>query len=978
MTIANLRVICCLLLAWTHRSAGETARLLLTDMDDTASAGNEAVEGSDSLRPALEAISRRQRDLAGRPYENYGGLGRYRFEEAKRNGGGSELAPEDLEFLSMDGGQPEDIGYGYQRGSGRYEGSIPMGGSSRLGGREQTAAGARALERLLVEYLEGAREEEEDGPEEEIQDEDVERRSAFRERGAKRLDHSFSGSPLTTAFRERLRTDEGEEGEEGEEDDEERRKRFLAVVKRLEEAEEEEEDDEDGSDADGIERRRRKKSGRNEIRGGDDEDSGYEDDVNKLDAYLDLLEDLWDRYKTENAGKSDSSNCDKDKNEAKEAVKRGRDSSRSRNRGGDGGPSYDYFNSPIGWMGGGAGGYDGFGRRRRAGGLEEDEKLRNLLYAMKSSGYVPRPQFVEEEGVDPEGALYRKREPEPETWFSAREKPRRWMTAGEAEEEAGEFGKGAIETPVYMYGPRQRRFPVAKRAFKRSYVTPQTVAGASAAASSAARIEGPKRRKKEIKTDPKVAEALSHIFGGANKKNATNATEMTKGDTHPKEVEKKEEVKGDDKKKNVQEEKGIKEKSVGRGGEKEVVGDSKTKEGKEVGKKEVKKSIDWSEYFGMDRRRKKSEGESGAEEEEKRRRKKKRDGEDGRTAEEEKLDDWLLNQYYKTLSMSTNAAKRKRGPSDRRRVPYAIARGEEEGGEEGEENGLDNMDGKLRRVEDAIVEEAIKDTGAHEGTPGGRKEAEEVRGRVLSRLAAAYSLEKMRKALGEFKASLQEDEEEDKEGGERISDGHAVKMPGSRRVGEGGEEEGTRDEREEEEEGRGGGGVEGEEQDEEKRKKKKKRDEEEGVFLGPPIAEPMSEGYMGGPRGVDPRENDIGGECPALERLTTNCAGIGDLAGDYQHLFLDLCNWHEVCYICGSATSNRAPVNSCDITFLREVESLCHGHEDCRQSGHRMAVALRALRGRGGKPFHHHQSKSASLCWQHPCLADYLTRRRRR
>jgi hypothetical protein len=63
------------------------------------------------------------------------------------------------------------------------------------------------------------------------------------------------------------------------------------------------------------------------------------------------------------------------------------------------------------------------------------------------------------------------------------------------------------------------------------------------------------------------------------------------------------------------------------------------------------------------------------------------------------------------------------------------------------------MDTKLRNIEEVIVNEAVKYTGAHEGTSD-TKEIQEVKDKVLAHLATAYSLEKMRQALREFKSSL--------------------------------------------------------------------------------------------------------------------------------------------------------------------------------------------------------------------------------
>ncbi|XP_071441379.1 eukaryotic translation initiation factor 5B [Hetaerina americana] len=968
MTKACLWLACSLvLLIWPPRVTGEA---LLSEQEAPEGAGGD----EDSLRPAIEVLSRRQRDLAGRqqPYGNYGpGLLRYHYEPTRRNGDSNNL-----EFLSTaedEGvGQPEDIGYGYQRGYG--------GGGGLPGGRDdgvreqQAAAGARMLENLLRrfwelrEYLDRGKGEGEEGEEAE-RAEDSEKRSAFRERGgetaSKRASGRFVGPPLTgSSFRERLiqeleggGEEEGEGAEEGPDDEEEgRRKRLLAVIKRLEDEDEEGGGEEEGEapeeGGNGLEEEERR---RKRVR--DEEDDSGPAGSSKLAALMDLFENLMEKYEAEKAAEGAGDYGDDKGGEEKRARGRGRKYS-------DGGPTFDHFNSPMGWMGGGGGGggFDGFGRRRRTGG---GGRLRT--YSPPLSRDPPRVWFSEAEAQEVPPEAHRKHE-------FLRRADERWDGEGMEEDDVGlspEDWGAALESGTggsLILPSRQRRFPVAKRSSKRVLLP-------------GAEGERRKRREsgKEAKTDPKVAQVLSQIFesgDGGSKGNETKdaaaankeeESKMKKKSGGPEKKEEKEDKRKrkkagedlakvtpvaaegsdakEDKKKAILK---VKKRREGEGEVAAAVGEPETVKRE---KTEVKKSVDWSQYFGIDRRRKKSGAEHSEKEKGEEDEKRKREGEGGkekekeREGEEEKLDDWLLNQYYKTLAMSTNIVKR--GGPARSRMPHAGVAPAVVEAEETDEGGLDAMDGKLRRVEDAIVEEAIKDTGAHMGGPDGS--AEGVRERVLSRLAAVYSLEKMRKALTEFKANLREEEEDDEQEGEAPALGKGRPMP-----------------------------KEPSDVLEMERDRRRGREGAEGAFMGPPLAaaEPMSEGYMGGRAPMESNEVS-GGECPALERLATNCQGIGDLAGDYQHLFLDLCNWHEVCYICGSSASSNG-ISSCDITFLREVDSLCHGHEGCRQSGRRMAVALRALRGKGGKHLHQHQSKSASVCWQHPCLADYLARRRRR
>lgn len=96
-----------------------------------------------------------------------------------------------------------------------------------------------------------------------------------------------------------------------------------------------------------------------------------------------------------------------------------------------------------------------------------------------------------------------------------------------------------------------------------------------------------------------------------------------------------------------------------------------------------KKSIRWADYFGVDKRKMKSAGYPAV------------------------SDDWLVDQYMKAAygnrySQLYDKPKRLRG---------------------------DDMDSKLRAMEDLIVDQAIKYTGAHEGTTD-PNEMEEVKDQV--------------------------------------------------------------------------------------------------------------------------------------------------------------------------------------------------------------------------------------------------------
>ncbi|KAJ8952537.1 hypothetical protein NQ314_007506, partial [Rhamnusium bicolor] len=218
------------------------------------------------------------------------------------------------------------------------------------------------------------------------------------------------------------------------------------------------------------------------------------------------------------------------------------------------------------------------------------------------------------------------------------------------------------------------------------------------------------------KTDPKVEKDLSNIFNV--KKNATITT--AKPTTGKKEiVDNKQKAKTD----------------------KPAINKELFSPVAPVNEKPLlinKKSIEWSDYFGLDRRKKSEENDLGKE--------------------------WLIERYHKSISLS---AKKRNAE-----IPLSSMQNNEELSKKelfdevnedksnlsSEEQKIDNMDSKLKIMEDKIVDDALKYTGAHEGETD-PKEIQEVKDRVISRLAAAYSLEKMRNALDEYKLAVAKERE---------------------------------------------------------------------------------------------------------------------------------------------------------------------------------------------------------------------------
>ncbi len=129
----------------------------------------------------------------------------------------------------------------------------------------------------------------------------------------------------------------------------------------------------------------------------------------------------------------------------------------------------------------------------------------------------------------------------------------------------------------------------------------------------------------------------------------------------------------------------------------------------------AKKSIQWNKYFGLDRKK--------------------------------KSDDWFMTKYG--------------GPQHNQRDEYPIKnfRHHDEPSSERKpssslnEDKLQNMNQKLKSIEDLIIDETVKYTGSHEGISN-PDEIQKLKDHVISRLATAYSLEKMRRALDKLKQSV--------------------------------------------------------------------------------------------------------------------------------------------------------------------------------------------------------------------------------
>lgn len=125
----------------------------------------------------------------------------------------------------------------------------------------------------------------------------------------------------------------------------------------------------------------------------------------------------------------------------------------------------------------------------------------------------------------------------------------------------------------------------------------------------------------------------------------------------------------------------------------------------------AKKSIQWSKYWGLDRKK--------------------------------KSDDWFMNKYGQPNQHDEYPIKNFRHHDDvSERKPSSL-----------DEEKLQNMNQKLKSIEDLIIDETVKYTGSHEGVTN-PEEIQKLKDHVISRLATAYSLEKMRRALDKLKQSV--------------------------------------------------------------------------------------------------------------------------------------------------------------------------------------------------------------------------------
>ncbi|XP_050681915.1 uncharacterized protein LOC126977231 [Leptidea sinapis] len=346
-----------------------------------------------------------------------------------------------------------------------------------------------------------------------------------------------------------------------------------------------------------------------------------------------------------------------------------------------------------------------------------------------------------------------------------------------------------------------------------------------------------------------------------------------------------------------------------------------------------KKSIDWSDYFGVDKRFKNAVPKDFNE----------------NSLKTLYFDKFNREVMYPSINLNKNNHQKRSNEGiksfkskENTEVPL---HGEKRNPELNTETKLDNFDKKLKNMEGLMVDEALHYSNV--GDKLDSKEEQEMKEKLLSRLAAAYSLEKMRKALKEFKQSLQiqktplarqstsESDSKDKRVAvkkERVTMSNDIqqKLP----------HKGDTDSEDFEDE------------------------QGAGHYINGKLDEQLSEGYMGGSGRhripVISTASSSSGACPILAKIVQRCHGVDVLAGDRGQLFLPLCSLHQICYLCGEA-----PPTTCDLVFLSEADSTCDGDMSCQRAARSALMALREL----------HDTLADELdgeCEANPCLPDTL------
>jgi hypothetical protein len=595
-------------------------------------------------------------------------------------------------------GQPENIGYGYQKNIASPSGIFPP--QNTLVSEQPHSTNSKELKKLLLEYLEddvkGGREDEgideEDGDYRRRGKPELER-SPFRERAgeehrgsAGRVEPMRKGVDefqnfVPTAFRERIHNNLVDDAEE-------RNLRILsdALARRFADQDEDEERW--------------------------DRDRGRMKDESTDVEYLDILRSVWNKYRKNNPDMIDiedisEGDVDEILNYLGDSYLDGEDVKgikETRKREYDRG--YDFLTHNALMGGWGVGGHQF--KKRWNQRLDGDENQKgSFLYSLKFVSPAANREAIEslkdDDGLDlPDerdedilrisSDLNRR---EPDSWYQALERDetpdelfgnsneddyQRLALPHQSGRQAGLSRKRLASSVQPNYNVREifpfpevlpapekkylydtaimkKRYPVTKRS-SNFYTSPPLLHHKKFAFLD----NSEKRRKKDavVTTDPKVARELDQIFSSPTASDHSQSKAHLKDSSHDEGSSVKVLVDTEhvatthtpmvtnssiaaELKQNTTEHHDNQHRS---GSEEKAIQQPVTMNQAEPPLEIKKKSINWSDYFGIDRRRKKT-GQNGSRNDSK------------ATSSNHPLDnEWLLNRYYKTFATTTNPTKR--------------------------------------------------------------------------------------------------------------------------------------------------------------------------------------------------------------------------------------------------------------------------------------------------------------------------------
>jgi len=100
---------------------------------------------------------------------------------------------------------------------------------------------------------------------------------------------------------------------------------------------------------------------------------------------------------------------------------------------------------------------------------------------------------------------------------------------------------------------------------------------------------------------------------------------------------------------------------------------------------------------------------------------------------------WILKEFYKNLAMSTNVKRKRESPGI---------------GTNKQIDKLEKIERKMEEAGDQIIWDTLKYTGAHRDAELSPEQLSQVKNEIIQKLSAAYSLEKIREAIEEFRQQL--------------------------------------------------------------------------------------------------------------------------------------------------------------------------------------------------------------------------------